>query len=153
MLEAVLYPQGGEDFSRPPCFRSYNQPPCIRGGVPVTKRRGSGEKCGVTPGAACRLKPERSPRNGAEGGHSLWSCPEAKKSMKAAAKALLDMPVTSKELQQKMKLLGVPEGDSTYQMAVMVTMLNQAMKGTSRPPISCVILLGKARATKSGARS
>lgn len=49
--------------------------------------------------------------------------------MKAAAKALLDMPVTSKELQQKMKLLGVPEGDSTYQMAVMVAMLNQAMKG------------------------
>lgn len=38
--------------------------------------------------------------------------------MEAAAKALLDMPVTSKELQQKMKLLGVPEGDSTYQMAV-----------------------------------
>jgi hypothetical protein len=49
--------------------------------------------------------------------------------MKAAAKALLDMPVTSKELQQKMKLLGVPEGDSTYQMAVLVAMLNQAMKG------------------------
>ena len=42
---------------------------------------------------------------------------------------LLDMPVTSKELQQKMKLLGVPDGDSTYQMAVMVAMLNQAMKG------------------------
>ena len=38
--------------------------------------------------------------------------------MKAAAKMLLDMPVTSKELQQKMKLLGVPEGDSSYQMAV-----------------------------------
>lgn len=49
--------------------------------------------------------------------------------MKAAAKMLLDMPVTSKELQQKMKLLGVPEGDSSYQMAVMVAMLNQAMKG------------------------
>lgn len=49
--------------------------------------------------------------------------------MKAAAKMLLDMPVTSKELQQKMKLLGVPDGDSSYQMAVMVAMLNQAMKG------------------------
>ena len=49
--------------------------------------------------------------------------------MKAAAKMLLDMPVTSKELQQKMKLLGVPDGDISYQMAVMVAMLNQAMKG------------------------
>ena len=49
--------------------------------------------------------------------------------MKAAGKLLADMPVTSKELQQKMKLLGVPDGDSTYQMAVMVDMLNQAMKG------------------------
>lgn len=64
-----------------------------------------------------------------KGGLASGAARRQKKSMKAAAKALLDMPVTSKELQQKMKLLGVPEGDSTYQMAVMVAMLNQGMKG------------------------
>ena len=64
-----------------------------------------------------------------KGGQASGAARRRKKSMKAAAKMLLDMPVTSKELQQKMKLLGVPEGDSSYQMAVMVAMLNQAMKG------------------------
>ena len=66
---------------------------------------------------------------GQKGGLASGAARRRKKSMKAAAKMLLDMPVTSKELQQKMKLLGVPEGDSSYQMAVMVAMLNQAMKG------------------------
>lgn len=64
-----------------------------------------------------------------KGGQASGAARRRKKNMKAAAKMLLDMPVTSKELQQKMKLLGVPDGDSSYQMAVMVAMLNQAMKG------------------------
>lgn len=72
---------------------------------------------------------EEAARSGVKGGVASGAARRRKKSMKAAAKMLLDMPVTSKELQQKMKLLGVPEGDSSYQMAVMVAMLNQAMKG------------------------
>lgn len=72
---------------------------------------------------------EEAVKNGRKGGQASGVAKRRKKSMKAAAKMLLDMPVTSKELQQKMKLLGVPDGDSTYQMAVMVAMLNQAMKG------------------------
>lgn len=68
-------------------------------------------------------------KNGRKGGQALGVAKRRKKAMKAAGKLLVDMPVTSKELQQKMKLLGVPEGDTTYQMAIMVAMLNQAMKG------------------------
>ena len=68
-------------------------------------------------------------KNGRKGGQASGVAKRRKKTMKAAGKLLADMPVTSKELQQKMKLLGVPDGDSTYQMAVMVAMLNQAMKG------------------------
>ena len=68
-------------------------------------------------------------KNGRKGGRASGVAKRRKKTMKAAGKLLADMPVTSKELQQKMKLLGVPDGDSTYQMAVMVAMLNQAMKG------------------------
>lgn len=68
-------------------------------------------------------------KNGRKGGQASSVAKRRKKAMKAAGKLLADMPVTSKELQQKMKLLGVPEGDTTYQMAIMVAMLNQAMKG------------------------
>lgn len=68
-------------------------------------------------------------KNGRKGGQASGVAKRRKKAMKAAGKLLADMPVTSKELQQKMKLLGVPEGDTTYQMATMVAMLNQAMKG------------------------
>lgn len=68
-------------------------------------------------------------KNGRKGGQASGVAKRRKKAMKAAGKLLADMPVTSKELQQKMKLLGVPEGDTTYQMAIMVAMLNQGMKG------------------------
>ena len=51
-----------------------------------------------------------------------------KRTMKATAKMLFDLPITSKELKQKLALLGVDTDDATYQTAVMVAMLNQAMK-------------------------
>ena len=76
-------------------------------------------------------------------GQASGAARRRKKSMKAAAKMLLDMPVVSKELQQKMKLLGVPEGDSTYQMAVMVAMLNQAMKGNVKAAYFCRDTIGE----------
>lgn len=90
---------------------------------------------------------ERSPSEaremGRKGGIASGAARRRKKTMKAVGKMLLDMPVTSKELQQKMKLLGVPEGDSTYQMAVMVAMLNQAMKGNVKAAYFCRDTIGE----------
>ena len=86
---------------------------------------------------------EEAARNGGKGGVASGASRRRKKSMKAALKTMLDMPVTSKELQQKMRLLGVPEGDSTYQMAVMVAMLNQAMKGNVKAAYFCRDTIGE----------
>ena len=82
-------------------------------------------------------------KNGRKGGRASGVAKRRKKTMKAAGKLLADMPVTSKELQQKMKLLGVPDGDSTYQMAVMVAMLNQAMKGNVKAAYFCRDTIGE----------
>lgn len=78
-----------------------------------------------------------------KGGQASGAARRRKKSMKAAAKMLLDMPVTSKELQQKLKLLGVPEGDETYQTAVLVAMINQAMKGNVKAAYFCRDTIGE----------
>ena len=86
---------------------------------------------------------EEAARNGGKGGVASGASRRRKKSMKAALKTMLDMPVTSKELQQKMRLLGVPDGDSTYQMAVMVAMLNQAMKGNVKAAYFCRDTIGE----------
>lgn len=66
-----------------------------------------------------------------EAGKASGAARRRRKSMKAAAKMLLDMPVapSMKELQKKIKLLGVSEDDVTYQTAIMVAMLTQAMAG------------------------
>lgn len=89
---------------------------------------------------------EEAARSGAKGGVASGAARRRKKSMKAALKTILDMPVTSKELQQKMRMLGVPEGDSTYQMAVMVAMLNQAMKGNVKAAYFCRDTVGESPA-------
>lgn len=52
--------------------------------------------------------------------------------MKAAAKLLMDMGVTSEKNIALMTSFGVEEEDLTNQMAVMVAMVNQAMKGNIR---------------------
>lgn len=48
--------------------------------------------------------------------------------MKSGAKMLMDMPA-SKAITQKMKMLGIEEDDATYQMGVLVAMLQQALDG------------------------
>lgn len=57
-----------------------------------------------------------------------------KKTMKETAKMLLDMeiPDAAKELKAKLKVMGISEEDFTYQSAVMVGILNQAMKGNTK---------------------
>lgn len=54
--------------------------------------------------------------------------------MRETAKMLLDMqiPSAARELQKKLKLMGISEDDFTYQSAVMVGILNQAMKGNTK---------------------
>lgn len=54
--------------------------------------------------------------------------------MKETAKMLLDMeiPDAAKELKAKLKVMGISEEDFTYQSAVMVGILNQAMKGNTK---------------------
>lgn len=68
------------------------------------------------------------------GGIASGEARRRKKTMKETAKMLLDMeiPDAAKELKAKMKVMGISEEDFTYQSAVMVGILNQAMKGNTK---------------------
>lgn len=63
-----------------------------------------------------------------KGGVNSGASRRRKRTMKSGAKMLMDMPA-SKAITQKLKLLGIPEEDATYQMGVMVAMLQQALDG------------------------
>lgn len=68
------------------------------------------------------------------GGIASGEARRRKKTMKETAKMLLDMeiPDAAKELKAKLKVMGISEDDFTYQSAVMVGILNQAMKGNTK---------------------
>ena len=68
------------------------------------------------------------------GGIASGEARRRKKTMKETAKMLLDMeiPDAAKELKAKLKVMGISEEDFTYQSAVMVGILNQAMKGNTQ---------------------
>jgi hypothetical protein len=63
-----------------------------------------------------------------QGGIASGAARRKKRTMKSGAKLLMDMPA-SKAIQQKLKLLGIGEEDATYQMGVLVAMLQQALDG------------------------
>lgn len=63
-----------------------------------------------------------------KGGIASGASRRRKRTMKSGAKMLMDMPA-SKSIAQKLKLLGIDEEDATYQMGVMVAMLQQALDG------------------------
>lgn len=65
------------------------------------------------------------------GGKKSGETRRRKKTMKETAKMMLDMeiPAAGKELKAKLKAMGISEEDFTYQSAIMVGILNQAMKG------------------------
>lgn len=69
-----------------------------------------------------------------KGGIASGEARRRKKTMKETAKMLLDMeiPDAAKELKAKLKVMGISEEDFTYQSAVMVGILNQAMKGNTK---------------------
>lgn len=65
------------------------------------------------------------------GGKKSGETRRRKKTMKETARMMLDMeiPAAGKELKAKLKAMGITEEDFTYQSAIMVGILNQAMKG------------------------
>ena len=68
------------------------------------------------------------------GGIASGEARRRKKTMKETARMLLDMeiPDAAKELKKRLKVMGISEEDFTYQSAVMVGVLNQAMKGNTK---------------------
>lgn len=66
------------------------------------------------------------------GGKKSGETRRRKRDMKNAAKYLLGLQITSKELKKKLKELGISEEDATYQMGIMVGMLQSAMKGNTK---------------------
>lgn len=69
-----------------------------------------------------------------KGGIASGEARRRKKAMRDTAKMLLDMqvPKAAKELKQKLAVMGISEEDFTYQTAVMVGVINQAMKGNTK---------------------
>lgn len=72
---------------------------------------------------------EEARERGRAGGVASGDARRRKRSMKAAAKMLLDMAVSNPSVEKKMLEYGVPEEEITNQMAIMVAMVNQATKG------------------------
>ena len=86
-------------------------------------------------GAPVRFRTgEQQVETARRGGIASGEARRRKKTMKETAKMLLDMeiPDAAKELKAKLKVMGISEEDFTYQSAVMVGILNQAMKGNTK---------------------
>lgn len=77
---------------------------------------------------------EEAAKAGQKGGIASGEARRRKKAMRDTAKMLLDMqvPKAAKELKQKLAMMGISEEDFTYQTAVMVGVMNQAMKGNTK---------------------
>lgn len=69
-----------------------------------------------------------------KGGRNSGITRRRKRTMRDTAKMLLDMevPKQAKELKAKLKAMGVDDEDLTYQTAVIVGIINQAMKGNTK---------------------
>lgn len=78
-----------------------------------------------------------------KGGVASGETRRRKRTLKAATKALLETPVKSQELKQKMELLGVAAEDADYMTAVAVAMVTQAMKGNVKAAAFCRDLIGE----------
>lgn len=69
-----------------------------------------------------------------KGGVASGEARRRKKAMRDTAKMMMDMtiPDSLTQLKAKLKAMGVDEEDITYQAAVMVGVINQAIKGNTR---------------------
>lgn len=89
------------------------------------------------PGGKDNLKPvrtkEEAKERGRNGGIASGEARRKKRSMKQAAKILLDMPVALTSVSDQMQeMFGIGEEDLTNQMAVMVAALKEALNGNMR---------------------
>ena len=69
-----------------------------------------------------------------KGGVASAEARRRKKAMRDTAKMMMDMtiPDSLTQLKTKLKAMGIDEEDITYQAAVMVGVINQAIKGNTR---------------------
>lgn len=75
-----------------------------------------------------RSKAEAESR-GRNGGKASGEARRRKRELKKYAKAILEMPVSRADIEQKMILAGIPEEWRTNEMAVVFTLLNMAIGG------------------------
>lgn len=86
---------------------------------------------------------EEAAKAGKKGGVASGETRRRKRTLKAATKALLETPVKSQELKQKMELLGISAEDADYMTAVAVAMVTQAMKGNVKAAAFCRDIIGE----------
>ena len=72
---------------------------------------------------------EEAKKRGRNGGIRSGEVRRAKKTMKEAAKMLMEMPVVYESVAKGMKQLKIVQEDMTNQMAIIVSMYKEAMSG------------------------
>ena len=72
---------------------------------------------------------EQAKINGRKGGKASGEARRKNKNMKECLKMLLSLDVKSPKAREQLKALGIDDEEMTNQMALMVSMLNKALKG------------------------
>lgn len=72
---------------------------------------------------------EQAKINGRKGGKASGEARRKNKNMKECLKMLLSLDVKSPKAREQLKALGIDNEEMTNQMALMVSMLNKALKG------------------------
>ena len=72
---------------------------------------------------------EEQRRIAVQGGKASGEARRKKKNMKEALQLLLSLDVKSLKVREQLKALGIEEDDMNNEMALMVSMLNKALKG------------------------
>lgn len=72
---------------------------------------------------------EQAKINGRKGGKASGEARRKNKNMKECLKILLSLDVKSPKAREQLKALGIDDEEMTNQMALMVSMLNKALKG------------------------
>lgn len=76
-----------------------------------------------------KLTEEEQRKIASKGGKASVEARKKKKNMKEALQLLLSLDVKSLKVREQLKALGIDEADMNNEMALMVSMLNKALKG------------------------
>lgn len=76
-----------------------------------------------------RLTPEQRKINTSKAGKASARARKKKKDMKEMLTLLLELDVKSEKVKEELKKTGIKEKEMTNQMALMVSVLNKAMRG------------------------